>query len=454
MRKIYYYVEDNQQKGPYSLNDLKDKVIMPDTFIWADGFDNWKLAKNIEELSSIVRKIPSLPIPNIAFSSEAYTCNRDEIRNNNTRGQILLKIWGSFFLSLLFVILGSMLYLNNKDKVLRNEINDRINKVFSDKSVVLDGQYSVTEGDLYETGYDPENVGFFPESWEKEKLYAIFKASQGGFKIHKLTRKSPGSFDLEIITSQNIGYKTPKTSYYIPKNLINGKIVDGKPIPYDNKRDPVNECYRSAFDFFTVEDRNIPGAYSPGKLFEIRSFPGIYNDYYFIIGTTPEDLAFGFTNSWSSSGKIINNDWNVYYSVAGEHFFLRKDIEKVKKDRYLLFGISIGVVIFIYLIFLFFRPLFFRNLLLFGRKWKNVSNDQIYFFNYSFFKNITFTEMINEKIISKGILKITDRGNTLNLYYKNQELFFKIEKINKTELLLISLIDNVEILFRRIDIGK
>ncbi len=57
--------------------------------------------------------------------------------------------------------------------------------------------------------------------------------------------------------------------------------------------------------------------------------------------------------------------------------------------------------------------------------------------------------MINENV-SKGILKITDKGNTINLSYSNKELFYKIEKIDLDNLTLVSLKDGSSISFLRI----
>ena len=47
-------------------------------------------------------------------------------------------------------------------------------------------------------------------------------------------------------------------------------------------------------------------------------------------------------------------------------------------------------------------------------------------------------------------MKFTDKGNTINLSYPNKELFYKLVKIDKDNLSLISMKDKSEISFIRI----
>jgi len=96
------------------------------------------------------------------------------------------------------------------------------------------------------------------------------------------------------------------------------------------------------------------------------------------------------------------------------------------------------------------HPHYFRNLDLFGKSWRCLSDkNQIFTFKFSYFKSYQFIE-INQNKVSKGILTITDKGNTLNLEYGEKQILYKIYKVNSNELTLISLIDNIEINFIRI----
>jgi hypothetical protein len=57
--KKYYIYKDNQQKGPYSFEELKDLNISRDTMIWYEGLETWIKALEVEELKEIFKSIPS-----------------------------------------------------------------------------------------------------------------------------------------------------------------------------------------------------------------------------------------------------------------------------------------------------------------------------------------------------------------------------------------------------------
>jgi hypothetical protein len=58
----YFIVENNQQKGPFSIEELKEIEITDSTLVWKVGLESWTEAKNIEELNLILKPVP-LPPP-------------------------------------------------------------------------------------------------------------------------------------------------------------------------------------------------------------------------------------------------------------------------------------------------------------------------------------------------------------------------------------------------------
>jgi len=61
----YYIVTDNQQKGPYSIEELQELNISLSTLVWNEGMENWVEAKNVPELRNVI-KISPPPIPKIS----------------------------------------------------------------------------------------------------------------------------------------------------------------------------------------------------------------------------------------------------------------------------------------------------------------------------------------------------------------------------------------------------
>lgn len=56
--KEYYFHDGSNQYGPFSIEELKQQKINPDTSIWNNKVTDWKKASQIEELSDIFQKTP------------------------------------------------------------------------------------------------------------------------------------------------------------------------------------------------------------------------------------------------------------------------------------------------------------------------------------------------------------------------------------------------------------
>lgn len=56
--KQYYIYLDNEQTGPLSFEELKEKNISRETLIWFEGQADWKKAFEIEELTELFKSVP------------------------------------------------------------------------------------------------------------------------------------------------------------------------------------------------------------------------------------------------------------------------------------------------------------------------------------------------------------------------------------------------------------
>jgi len=61
--KEFYYLSDEDQLGPFTLDELKTKNLTANTFIWTEGMPEWKLLKDIPELKSLLKPITPPPPP-------------------------------------------------------------------------------------------------------------------------------------------------------------------------------------------------------------------------------------------------------------------------------------------------------------------------------------------------------------------------------------------------------
>lgn len=54
MNKIWFILIDRKREGPLSYDDLKfDNRLTPDTLIWKEGFDDWKMIRDVPELKEL-----------------------------------------------------------------------------------------------------------------------------------------------------------------------------------------------------------------------------------------------------------------------------------------------------------------------------------------------------------------------------------------------------------------
>lgn len=54
----YYLFQDDQQRGPFSVEQLRSQRLSPKTYVWYDGLEDWR---PISEVPALVAQLTSLP---------------------------------------------------------------------------------------------------------------------------------------------------------------------------------------------------------------------------------------------------------------------------------------------------------------------------------------------------------------------------------------------------------
>lgn len=467
MEKEFYYLDGKEQKGPFKTEYLKSVGLKPDTLVWTEGFDNWKPVREVEDLRILLKKTP--PPPPIIDNTPSSTAPINKVKSDNKNIIVEdnnVKLWAEiklfFFIIFLFSLIGLLgySYVSTKKNNFKKSISEKISNIFDNKTVILDGEKFGVQGEIEDTGYKGNSNKQKEDSftrerwWERDGLYSIYTCTSGGFTVKKLTKLSDESFDLETYYSGDMGYRKP-AFYRGVTGWSYGRYGEHKEYgDISNYLKPIQNCYNEAFDFFTVEDKT--ASYTPGKFVEITNFPDLRNEYFYMDNTEPRKHSSSgqFSSEWWSiddhTANVYWDDARVYYSSRGKHYELTLNKDKFIRDLLITLGISFGILLIVIITFSLSKPKFFRNLYLYGKRWKNIAyEEQVLFFEHSFFGKHTFTEIINDNV-SKGVLKITDKGNTINLSYLNKELFYKIDKISLDNLSTISLKDESIISFQRI----
>jgi uncharacterized membrane protein YhaH (DUF805 family) len=86
MRK-YFYTNGQHKEGPVNLEELKKKEITPQTLIWYEGLEDWKVAESVEELREIFElNPPTLDIENAASAGfESHQISSEDDATTKTK---------------------------------------------------------------------------------------------------------------------------------------------------------------------------------------------------------------------------------------------------------------------------------------------------------------------------------------------------------------------------------
>lgn len=99
----YYYHDGHEQKGPFTIEELKNENIKPDTLIWFEGITEWRKASDVEVLKDLFRKGPP-PLPGAVQEST-------EVVNVKKKSMLPYIIGG---VVLVILIIGYLMYQNSK----------------------------------------------------------------------------------------------------------------------------------------------------------------------------------------------------------------------------------------------------------------------------------------------------------------------------------------------------
>ncbi|SFG25247.1 GYF domain-containing protein [Prevotella sp. KH2C16] len=112
----YFIIENNQQAGPFSIYELKDKGLASDTLVWAEGMKDWTPAWQVDELKNFLYNTtgsstpPPVP-PTAAQPAADNTPQDDREEEQEPRKRHTWLIVGGIVAALLIV-----LFLTNPDK--------------------------------------------------------------------------------------------------------------------------------------------------------------------------------------------------------------------------------------------------------------------------------------------------------------------------------------------------
>jgi len=126
--KEYYYLEGEEQKGPFSLEDLKSKGLTGETYVWSDDMDNWKKLKDLPDLQQLlkIKRTPPPPPPAEQLSSKTEVSGHVHLTKMKEpsvvvdtlkptrKGLTFFLIWTAFHLFALLMSYSEIDFFNNE----------------------------------------------------------------------------------------------------------------------------------------------------------------------------------------------------------------------------------------------------------------------------------------------------------------------------------------------------
>ena len=111
--KKYFLSKNNKKHGPFNFEELSEEEISPETLIWFEGLDDWKLAKDLNEMKPILELIPP-PIPKIESNKKRYNLNDSSSKSTtknqkSTNGEFKKASNGWIIFGFIFSFLGGLI---------------------------------------------------------------------------------------------------------------------------------------------------------------------------------------------------------------------------------------------------------------------------------------------------------------------------------------------------------
>ncbi|MFV0289826.1 MAG: CD225/dispanin family protein [Mangrovibacterium sp.] len=135
----FFYAQDGNHKGPYSIAQLKEQSISPDTKVWHAGLSDWMNASEVEELKVLFQEEepPTMEYGTIPPPIPEVEQERREEKTNEFRypprtylaGAIITMIFCCFPIGLISFIYAirveNLFYSGNYEGAIRSSRNAR-----------------------------------------------------------------------------------------------------------------------------------------------------------------------------------------------------------------------------------------------------------------------------------------------------------------------------------------
>jgi hypothetical protein len=100
----YYYTDGKERFGPFSIEELKEKNITPQTYVWKEGLPDWVPAGNLRDLSGLFPE----EVPFVQSSTSSPSGTSSTPPKNWLIESVLVTIFCCLPLGIVGIILSTM----------------------------------------------------------------------------------------------------------------------------------------------------------------------------------------------------------------------------------------------------------------------------------------------------------------------------------------------------------
>ena len=242
--KKYYLIKDEQQQGPYSIEELQSLNIKPSTLIWADMLTDWTTAKDVPELAAILPKTPP-PIPKKESvpppPPKKAAAPTAPPKKKRTWLKVIAYIIAAILAVYLFVVAFHLLGDNPVDSSsyqFRQEVNEVVQDRENAKSKEQDAinMYKYVESKV--VGFDKDVIA-------------------GGIWNVKIKVSNRGGYTLDKV-AVGVIYKTTFDKIYQTKYVTVNNLKNGSSVYIDAPNSPKGTKVSTHIDLITCYELGLP----------------------------------------------------------------------------------------------------------------------------------------------------------------------------------------------------
>ncbi len=219
--KTYFINDGQQQKGPFTIEELKSQLVKPNDMVWSEGMENWQPASEMNDLKPLFSSVPPPLIPKPIEPTD----NKNAVGNANPKSNKKLFIYLGAGLGALLLIGASIFLIASLSSKKSND--ETINAALLAKADSLKSAAAMdssTKANSQNASIDEKNMT--PEQKEQAKKEKYKKNWRNYVSVHPTYMTGPmgGISNITITLTNNMPYKLDKVNVWLKYIRVDNSV--------------------------------------------------------------------------------------------------------------------------------------------------------------------------------------------------------------------------------------